>query len=115
MSTTENDASVQPIEFGDLGSSEVQAGERNMDLLLDVRVPVTVEVGSTRMSLEEVLDLVPGSIVRLDKRADDPVELRVNGSLVARGEVVMVDDDYGLRITRIVDAEERLRGLRSEL
>lgn len=82
---------------------------RNLDLLLDIRVPVSVEVGGTRMSLEQILALGPGSVVRLDKRADEPVDLYVHGKLIARGEVVMVDDCYGLRITKIVDAAERLR------
>lgn len=82
---------------------------RNMDLLLDVEVPISVEVGAARMSLQEILSLSMGSVVRLDKRADEPVDLRVNGKLVARGEVVMVDDCYGLRITKIVDPHERLR------
>ena len=82
---------------------------RNLGLLLDVEVPVSVEVGGTRMSLREVLDLASGSVVRLDKRADEPVDLRVNGKLIARGEVVMIDDCYGLRITKIVDPEQRVR------
>ena len=80
----------------------------NLGLLLDVEVPVSVEVGATRMSLRDVLALVSGSVVRLDKRADEPVDLRVNGKLVARGEVVMIDDCYGLRITKIVDPRERV-------
>ncbi|MEO0481511.1 MAG: flagellar motor switch protein FliN [Planctomycetota bacterium] len=105
---------VHPVEFGELGESQPDGERQKLEFLLDVRVPITVEVGSTKMTLEEILDLVPGSVVRLDKRADDPVDLRVNGCLVARGEVVMVDDDYGLRITRIVDSRERLRGLRSD-
>ena len=82
---------------------------RNLDLLLDVRVPISVEVGSAKLSLHEILDLVPGRVVRLDKRADEPVDLFVHGKLIARGEVVMVDDCYGLRITKIVEPVERIR------
>ncbi len=98
------DAAVQPISFGPLDEGAKDEGEkRNLDLLLDVRIPVSVEVGRTQMALDEILQLVPGSIVALDKKAEEPVDLRVNGKLVARGEVVMVDDTYGLRITQIVD------------
>ena len=114
---------ISAVEFGEFATEQAAAalraaegdtGEsaRNLDLLLDVQVPVTVEVGATRMTLDEVLDLVPGRVVRLDKKAEDPVDLRVNGKLIARGEVVMVDDCYGLRITRIVHARERLESLR---
>lgn len=84
-------------------------GVHNLDLLLDVKVPISVEVGGARLSLHELLDLAPGRIVRLDKRADEPVDLYVHGKLIARGEVVMVDDCYGLRITRIVEPVERIR------
>ncbi|MBK8977803.1 MAG: flagellar motor switch protein FliN [Planctomycetes bacterium] len=104
---------VRAVQFGELQHDGPRADERrNLDLLLDVPIPVTVEVGGTRMTLDEVLALVPGSVVRLDKKAEDPIDLRVNGKLVARGEVVMVDDSYGLRITRIVDPRERLESLR---
>ncbi len=104
-------AAVQPVAFGQLGPS-VRGNARNLDLLLDVEIPISVEVGRAQMSLEEVLKLVPGSVVALDKKAEEPVDLRVNGKLVARGEVVLVDDTYGLRITQIVDASGRIESLR---
>jgi len=105
-------AAVQPVSFGQLGAG-VKGGEnKNLDLLLDVEIPISVEVGRTQMSLEEVLKLVPGSVIALDKKAEEPVDLRVNGKLVARGEVVLVDDAYGLRITQIVDAAGRIESLR---
>ena len=76
---------------------------QNLDLLLDVPIPITVEVGRTQMTLDEILELGPGSVITLDKKAEEPIDLRVNGKLVARGEVVVVDDAYGLRITQIID------------
>ena len=103
---------VQPVSFGELGPGEVQEEQRNLNLLLDVQIPVAVEVGRTQMSLEDVLKLVPGSVVPLDKKAEEAVDLRVNGKLVARGEVVLVDDCYGLRITQIVDTAGRIESLR---
>jgi flagellar motor switch protein FliN len=105
-------AAVQPVAFGQLGPGQKGADNRNLDLLLDVEIPISVEVGRTRMSLEEVLKLVPGSVIALDKKSEEPVDLRVNGKLVARGEVVLVDDCYGLRITQIVDAQGRIESLR---
>lgn len=105
-------AAVQKVSFGQLGPGAKGEEPRNLDLLLDVEIPISVEVGRTQLSLEEVLKLVPGSVVSLDKKAEEPVDLRVNGKLVARGEVVLVDDTYGLRITQIVDAAGRIESLR---
>ena len=106
-------AAVQPVSFGQLGQGQKSAdGKANLDLLLDVEIPISVEVGRTQMSLEDVLRLVPGSVIALDKKAEEPVDLRVNGKLVARGEVVLVDDTYGLRITQIVDTQGRIESLR---
>ena len=110
------EATVQPITFGALatgGGRDSEAEEkRNLDLLLDVGIPISAEVGRTQMTLEDILSLTPGSVVPLDKRAEEPVDLRVNGKLVARGEVVLVDDVYGLRITQIVDPSGRIESLR---
>ncbi len=106
-------AAVQPVAFGALQPGPKGASEqRNLDLLLDVEIPISVEVGRAQLSLDDVLNLVPGSVVALDKRAEEPVDLRVNGKLVARGEVVLVDDTYGLRITQIVDHAGRIESLR---
>ena len=106
------DAAIQPVAFGELGKGESSGDKQNLDLLLDVEIPISVEVGRAHMSLEDVLKLVPGSVIALDKKAEEPVDLRVNGKLVARGEVVLVDDVYGLRVTQIVDAAGRLDSLR---
>ncbi len=105
-------AAIQPVAFGQLGTSSASGESQNLDLLLDVEIPISVEVGRAQMSLEEVLKLVPGSVIALDKKAEEPVDLRVNGKLVARGEVVLVDDNYGLRVTQIVDAAGRIESLR---
>ena len=108
------EATVQPISFGPLdpGMAAEADEKRNLDLLLDIRIPVSAEVGRAQMTLDEILSLAPGSIVPLDKRAEEPVDMRVNGKLVARGEVVLVDDVYGLRITQIVDPGGRIESLR---
>jgi flagellar motor switch protein FliN len=111
------EATVQPVDFGPLDAgSAASAGsdenQRNLNLLLDVGVPISAEVGRSHMTLNEILKLGPGSVVPLDKRADEPLDLRVNGKLVARGEVVLVDDVYGLRVTQILDPSRRLESLR---
>lgn len=74
----------------------------NLDILLDVPVGVTVELGSCHLPMREVLNLNAGSVVQLDKVADQPVELRVNNKLVARGEVVVVENRFGIKITEMV-------------
>ena len=106
-------APVQPVTFGPLGADIDEVGDpKNLDLLLDVSIPVSVEVGGAQLPVGDILKLVPGSVVALDKKAEEPVDLRVNGKLIARGEVVMVDDTYGLRITQIVDPAGRIESLR---
>lgn len=85
-----------------------QGSEANIDLLLDVSLNVTVEVGRTRLPVDEILRLGPGSVVRLSRGANEPVELRVNGKLVAYGEVVVVGECYAIRLVQIVDAGQRV-------
>jgi flagellar motor switch protein FliN/FliY len=81
----------------------------NLDLILDVTVPVTVSIGSVRKTISEILSLAPGQVIELDRAAGDPVDLFVNDRLVARGEVVVVGDRYGFRVTEIVAPPERTR------
>ena len=75
---------------------------RTMDLLHNVEMSITVELGRTRMQLRDVLALVPGAVVELDRTISSPVDVLINGTLLARGEVVVVDDDLGVRITEVV-------------
>jgi flagellar motor switch protein FliN/FliY len=81
----------------------------NLDLILDVTVPVTVSIGSVRKAISEILALAPGQVIELDRAAGDPVDLFVNERLVARGEVVVVGDRYGFRVTEITAPPERAR------
>ncbi len=74
----------------------------NMDLLMDISLRVTVELGRTRMTLHQVLELQNGSVVELDRLAGDPVDVFINDRLIAHGEVVVVDDKFGVRITELV-------------
>ena len=86
-------------------SSPAASRPRTMDLLRDVQMDVTVELGRTSMTVQDLLALTPGSVVELDRAAGSPADILVNGQLIARGEVVVVDEDYAIRITEIVTPE----------
>jgi flagellar motor switch protein FliN/FliY len=85
---------------------------RKMDLLLDVPLDVSVELGRARMTIQSLLALGPGSVVELDKVAGEPLDILVNGRLIARGEAVVVNDKFGVRLTDIVSRTERISRLR---
>jgi flagellar motor switch protein FliN/FliY len=100
---------MSDVEFNPLGA-DAAAGlgpvvDADLTRLTDVTVELTVEVGRTHMSLGETMGLGPGSVVTLDRLADKPVDLLVNGRPIARGEVVVIDEQFGLRITEVVGAE----------
>jgi flagellar motor switch protein FliN len=81
---------------------QVMPGEgAGMELLMDVNLEMTVELGRARLSISEVMDLTQGSVIELDKMAGEPVDIRVNGVLLAQGEVIVMDDIFGVRITRL--------------
>lgn len=103
----ETPVEVQPAEFQALERQPTTPQPRSLDLLMDVPVGVSVELGRTRMLIRDIVQLGPGSIVQLDKLAGEPVELLVNERLVARGEVVVIDENFGFRVSQIVSPEER--------
>ena len=79
--------------------------DKSLDIVLDVKVKVTVQLGSCQLSMREVLELAPGAVVQLNQHASDPVGLYVNDKLVAYGEVVVVEDNFGIKITELVGSE----------
>ncbi len=85
---------------------------RDIDFLLDIPLDVCVEIGKTRMQIKELLQLGQGSVIELDKLAGEPMEVIVNGRLIARGEVVVVNEKFGVRLTDIVSPSERIRHLK---
>lgn len=100
---------VNPINFPSLQQSTSSAGlPPNLELLLDVQMALTVELGRTKKYVKEILSLGEGSIIELDKLAGEPVDLLVNGKLIARGEVVVIDENFGVRVTDIVGPAERM-------
>lgn len=92
-------------------SSETSADESSLDIIMDIPLEVSVELGRVKMQVRDVVELGAGSIVEIDKAAGEPVDVLVNGRLVARGEVVVIDDNFGVRITEILSIQERLQKL----
>ena len=103
----------EKAEFAPFGEKPRQGGHSNIDILLDVPLPITVELGRTSMTIRDILDLGPGSVVELDRVAGEPVDILVNGKLVARGEVVVIDENFGVRVVDIVAPAERLSSPKS--
>ncbi|HEY8344816.1 MAG TPA: flagellar motor switch phosphatase FliY [Bacillota bacterium] len=102
---------VQPVQFGPITPSSVPRGGGNLNLLLDVPLQVSVELGNTRMKIKDILDLGIGSVIELDRLAGEPVDILVNGKLIAKGEVVVIDENFGVKITDIVSPLERVNNL----
>lgn len=99
--------------FPDFGASGSAAGGNNdLDMILDIPVQLTVELGRTKLSIRNLLQLAHGSVVELDGLAGEPMDVLVNGTLIAQGEVVVVNDKFGIRLTDIITPSERMRKLR---
>ena len=101
---------VQPVQFSSFEDLDQVQGpqNQNLNILLDVKLQLSVELGKTELPIKKVLELTKGSIVTLNKAAGEPVELYANGKLIAFGEVVVIEDNFGLRITHITDPVKRL-------
>jgi flagellar motor switch protein FliN/FliY len=96
-------------EFAPLPDGQGELGHTGLELLHDVALGVTAELGRTRMLVKEVLSLAPGSVIELDRAAGSPVDVLVNGTLIARGEVVVIDEEFGIRITEVIGYVEGTR------
>ncbi|WP_336786016.1 flagellar motor switch phosphatase FliY [Paenibacillus sp. MMO-177] len=103
---------VQPVQFANFNQAPyVQADETNLNLLLDIPLKVTVELGRTQKQIKDILELSQGSIIELDKLAGEPVDILVNNKLIAKGEVVVIDENFGVRVTDIVSQWDRIQKL----
>jgi len=97
------DVNVQPAQFQAFNNIAAQLpGQENIDLIMDVPLEVTVELGRTSKSIKEILDFTPGTIIELNKLAGEPIDVLVNGKFVAKGEVVVIEECFGIRVTEIV-------------
>jgi flagellar motor switch protein FliN/FliY len=104
---------VSRVRFDDLRNDGAGAGgEVNLDVILDVPVTLSMEVGRARISIRNLMQLNQGSVVELDRESGDSLDVFVNGTLVAHGEVVVVNDKFGIRLTDVISPAERVRKLR---
>ncbi|MFP4373542.1 MAG: flagellar motor switch phosphatase FliY [Spirochaetaceae bacterium] len=103
--------SVQSVQFPSFQSQSVQGEQGNISLLMDVYMEMTVELGRTRKLIKEILGMGEGTIIELDKLAGEPVDILVNHKLIAKGEVVVIDENFGVRVTEIVSPMERVSNM----
>jgi len=110
---SQNTSSIQQATFSDLEQVALNSNEkRNLDMLLDIPLNVSVELGRTKRTVKDILDLSAGSVVELDKLAGEPVDILVNEKLIAKGEVVVIDENFGVRVTDITSQSDRLMKLK---
>lgn len=105
------DIPVQPVQFAPLQPNYSPKEVANIDLIMDVPLQITVELGKSKKTIREILALGPGSVIELDKLAGEPVDLLVNGKLLAKGEVVVIDENFGIRVSDIISPVERVTSL----
>jgi flagellar motor switch protein FliN/FliY len=112
--TAEAESNLPAAEFDELdaGSAGQADEETNLDVILDIPVTISMEIGRTRISIRNLLQLNQGSVVELDRLAGEPMDVLVNGTLVAHGEVVVVNEKFGIRLTDVVSPAERVSKLR---
>lgn len=106
-------ANVQPVQFGNFEAPSVAQNQGNISLLMDVDMQMTVELGRTKQSIKEILGIGEGTIIELDKLAGEPVDILVNHKPIAKGEVVVIDENFGVRVTEIISPAERMGNLSS--
>jgi flagellar motor switch protein FliN len=104
-------AQVTPASFAPLSSTAKNQAENDLNMILDIPVQLTVELGRTKIPIKNILQLAQGSVIELDAMAGEPMDVLVNGFLIAQGEVVVVNEKFGIRLTDIVTPSERMRRL----
>ena len=105
---------VAGVEFGGISPNEeksTESSQRNLQMLHDLSVDINVRLGSTIMTSRELLNLYPGTVIELDRLAGEHCDLYVNDIMIGKGEVVVINDNFGLRITEIISSEDRLKSL----
>ena len=104
----EQQVNVQPAQFQSFDEGSVLQQKENIGIIMDVPLDITVELGRTRKKIHEILEFSPGTIIDLDKLAGEPIDILVNGKFVAKGEVVVIDENFGIRITDIISVDKRI-------
>ena len=110
----QSDAGYERAEFQDLANQAGAGGtgESNLDVILDIPVTLSMEVGRTEVPIQDLLALNRGSVVELDRIAGEPMDVLINGTLIAHGEVVIINEKFGIRLTDVISPAERVRKLR---
>jgi flagellar motor switch protein FliN/FliY len=112
-STMGTDADVQVADVPDLKSSATEDSAKvDLDMILDIPVTISMEIGRTKINIRNLLQLNQGSVVELDRFAGEPLDVFVNGTLIAHGEVVVVNEKFGIRLTDVISAQERIKKLK---
>ncbi|MCF6325176.1 MAG: flagellar motor switch protein FliN [Gammaproteobacteria bacterium] len=108
------EVSAAPADFQNLqpDAGGLNAMEENIEMILDIPVTVSVEIGRSKINIRNLLKLNQGSVVELDRLAGEPMDVIVNGTLIAHGEVVVVNEKFGVRLTDVISAEERVKKLK---
>ncbi len=105
---------VEAAHFDEFSSNKGKyvEGSENLDMILDIPVNISMEIGRTKISIRNLLQLNQGSVVELDRLAGEPMDVLVNGTLIAHGEVVVVNEKFGIRLTDVISAQERIKKLK---
>ncbi len=107
------EAEAAPLqEMTESSTFSSQDGDVNLDMILDIPVDISMEIGRTKISIRNLLQLTQGSVVELDRLAGEPLDVMVNGTLIAHGEVVVVNEKFGIRLTDVISATERIKRLK---
>lgn len=109
---TEDDIQSAPLEYLEDDSSGFEGDNPNLEVIMDIPVTIAMEVGNTEIAIRNLLQLNQGSVIELDRLAGEPLDVKVNGTLIAHGEVVMVNEKFGIRLTDVVSPSERIKRLR---
>ncbi len=106
-----DEETIKSVKFSPLEPAKLKTGKdvNNMEMLMDVQIPVLVELGRTELLMKDVLSLNIGAIIELDSLAGEPVKMTIRGKIIAYGEVVVVDENFGVKITKIADPQERMK------
>ncbi|KEA64295.1 Flagellar motor switch protein FliN [Marinobacterium lacunae] len=106
------DAGAKAVDLDELRDESVPIGDPKLDVILDIPVRMTMEVGGTEIPIRNLLQLSQGSVIELNRVAGEPLDVKINGTLIAHGEVVVVNDRYGIRLTDVISPQERIRRLK---
>lgn len=113
LGSDENKADIQSAMFSDFDETdEFKAKSQNLNMLFDIPLQVTVELGRTKRTVKDILQMSPGTVIELDKLAGEPVDIYVNGKRIAKGEVVVIDENFGVRVKEITRQSDRIQNLK---